>query len=528
MTSIPTLFKASKDSKSTYGVPAFLLSGILVACGEGNSSQPMSPPPVNMNEAPSFTSETDISIEENGDLVYAPEASDPDGDSVSFTLLDTSDASLFTFDETASGGDQLNFNTPPNFERPQDENQDNIYELTFRLEDGQGNTVDQDITITVTNLDEPFSAKVLSSAFSQPIYVTDLPGVADRSVVIEKTGRARLINSDGVIDSVDFLDISGSISTAGERGFLGIAFAPDYETSGVFYVNVTNPAGDTEIRRYSTLSGQLDRGDADTGDVILSIPQRATNHNAGWIGFDENGFLLIPTGDGGGSGDPNNLAQDTSSLLGKVLRLDVSSDDFPTNDTRDYAIPPGNRFAGEPVNGREEIFAIGLRNPYRATFDPDTGDLIIADVGQSAREEVNRLPVDDTMRNFGWSLVEGTLDFKGTSGPNLTPPVTEYSHGNGPFQGRSITGGVVYTGPIDELFGHYIFGDFISGNLWSVPVSSLVDGETLNSDEYERLNDDFELEGSGFGQITGFGIREDDQALLMTTISGNLYEVTSD
>ena len=505
-----------------------LCSALLVACGSGSSDQTPPPPPVTENAAPSFTSETDISIEENGDLVYAPEASDPEGDTVSFTLLETADASLFTFDDAASGGDELNFNAPPNFERPQDGNQDNIYELTFRLEDGQGNSVDQDITITVTDVNEPFSAKILSSSFSQPIYVTNLPGVDDRSVVLEKSGRARLIGPGGVIDSVDFLDISGSISTAGERGFLGIAFAPDYETSGVFYINVTNPAGDTEIRRYSAVAGQLDIGDPATGDVILTIPQPASNHNAGWIGFDENGFLLVPTGDGGGGGDPNNFAQDTSSLLGKVLRLDVTSDDFPADDLRDYAIPSDNRFAGDPSSGREEIFAIGLRNPYRASFDPNTGDLIIADVGQSAREEVNRLPVNDAMRNFGWSLVEGTLDFKGTSNSDLTPPVTEYSHGNGPFQGRSITGGVVYTGPIDDLFGHYIFGDFISGNLWSVPASSLVDGVTLSSDEYERLNDEFGLVGSGFGQITSFGIRADDQALLMTTIGGDLYEVTSD
>ena len=505
-----------------------LFTSLLAGCGDGGSTQTPPPPPVNENAAPNFTSETNISLPENGDLTYAPEASDPDGDNVTFVLLAAGDASLFTFDGAASGADQLNFNAPPNFERPQDENQDNVYELTFRLDDGQGNMVDQDISITVTDESEPFSAKVLSSAFSQPIYVTNLPGVADRSIVLEKAGRARLITSDGAVDSTDFLDISGSISTAGERGFLGIAFAPDYETSGVFYVNVTNASGDTEIRRYTTFAGQLDMGDPATGDVILSIPQPASNHNAGWIGFDENGLLLIPTGDGGGGGDPNNFAQDTSSLLGKVLRLDVTSDDFPTDDQRDYAIPPDNRFAGDPSNGREEIFSIGLRNPYRATFDPDTGDLIIADVGQSAREEINRLPVDDPMRNFGWSIKEGTLDFKGAGSSDLTPPVTEYSHGTGPFQGRSITGGVVYNGPIDELFGHYVFGDFISGNLWSVPTSSLVDGETLSSDEYERLNDDFGLKGSGFGQITSFGIREDDQALLMTTINGNLYEVTPD
>jgi len=503
-----------------------LFSSVLVACGDGGSSAPTPVPPPPANEAPSFTSDVDISVEENSDLTYAPEASDPDNDAVTITLLGDADAELFTFDDGASGGDQLNFINPPNFEDPQDDDRDNVYDLTFRLDDGQGNTVDQAITITVTDVAEPFSAKITSSNFTQPIYVTNLPGVEDRSIVLEKAGRARLVSSDGTIEATDFLDVSGSISTAGERGFLGIAFAPDYETSGVFYINVTNVSGDTEIRKYSTVAGQLVQGDVTTEDIILTIAQPAGNHNAGWIGFDENGFLLFPTGDGGSGFSA--LAQDTSSLLGKVLRLDVSEDDFPADDSRDYAIPPGNRFAGDPASGREEIFSIGLRNPYRSTFDPDNGDLIIADVGQSAREEVNRLPVDDTMRNFGWNFVEGTSDFTGTNDPSFTPPVTEYAHGTGPRQGNSITGGVVYTGPIDSLSGKYIFGDFISGNLWSVPTASLVDGETLSSDEYERLNEDFGLDGSGFGQITSFGIREDDQALLMTTISGNLYEVTLD
>lgn len=505
-----------------------LFSGLLVSCGNGSSSAPAPMPPAAENKAPTFTSETDISLDENGDLAYAPAASDPENDTVTFTLLDDGDADLFIFDSSENSGDQLNFVTPPNFERPQDENQDNIYDLTFRLDDGQGNTVDQDVSVTVLDAAESFSAKVIASTFNQPVYVTNLPGVEDRSVVLEKGGRARLVAADGTLDANDFLDVSATISTVGERGLLGIAFAPDYDTSGVFYVNVTNSAGDTEIRQYTSIAGQLDQGDETTSDVILTFPQPTSTHNAGWLGFDENGFLLIPTGDGGGGGDPNNLAQDTSSLLGKVLRLDVSEDDFPADDLRDYAIPSGNRFTGNPSAGREEIFAIGLRNPYRATFDPENGDLIIADVGQGKREEVNRLPVNDSSRNFGWSFVEGTRDYNGTSNPDLTPPVTEYLHGNGPKQGGSITGGVVYTGPIDALFGQYVFGDFVSGNLWSVPSASLIDGDTLSSDEYERLNDKFGLDGSGFGQITSFGLRTEDQALLMTTINGNLYEVTPD
>ena len=506
----------------------FLFSGLLISCGSGNASAPAPTPPMVENKAPTFTSSIDLSLNENGDLTYAVEASDPENDTVTITILDGGDSALFIFDSSASGGDQLNFIDPPNFERPQDEDQDNIYDLTFRLDDGQGNAVDQSITITVLDVAEPFSAKTISSGFTQPVYVTNLPGVGDRSVVLEKGGRARLVSSDGTIEPVDFLDVSATISTAGEGGLLGIAFAPDFETSGVFYVNVTNAVGDTEIRRYTTVSGNLEIGDLATGDVILTIAQPAGNHNAGWLDFDENGFLIVPTGDGGGAGDPNNLAQNTSELLGKILRLDVTGDDFPADGLRDYAIPSGNRFAGNPTAGREEIFAVGLRNPFRATFDPENGDLIFADVGQGAREEVNRLPINDTSRNFGWNIVEGTQDFSGTNNSSLTPPVTEYLHGSGPKQGNSITGGVVYTGPIDALFGQYVFGDFISGNLWAVPSTSLVDGQTLSSDEYKRLNDDFGLNDSAFGQMTSFGLRANDKALLITTINGNLYEVTPD
>ena len=289
------------------------------------------------------------------------------------------------------------------------------------------------------------------------------------------------------------------------------------------YINVTNTIGDTEIRRFQTFAGALDQVDASTSDVILTFDQPDTNHNAGWIGFDAAGFLVFPTGDGGGSGDPSDFAQNPQSLLGKVLRLDVSGDDFPADPLRDFAIPPGNIFT-DPADGRAEIFAIGLRNPFQSNFDPASGDLLIGDVGQAAIEEVNRLPMTDSGINFGWAVREGTAFFKGPDQPGFTPPVAEYPSGTGPREGRSITGGLVYTGPVEALQNTYIFGDFVSGNIWGVPVSDLVIGETLAASAFTILNDAFVPDQGSLSSIAAFGTDEANN-LYFVSLGGDVFRM---
>lgn len=492
---------------------------IVAACG--GSSAPQATPPVNM--VPIFATGTGVVVnEDTADAIYTVEATDPDGDALTYSLLSTKDSKAFAFDPATR---QLRFDPVPDFETPRDLDGDNVYEITFRVDDGMGGQADLDLNISVRDVIQIFGLKRVGTGFTQPVYLESLPDDSGRMVVVEKGGRLRLLDPDtGIIDSVDFLDATAEVSTNGERGVLGLVFSPDYTTDGTFYINITNLAGDTEIRRYETMAGRLDIADPTTSDIILTIAQPASNHNAGWIGIDASGFLVIPTGDGGGSGDPNNLSQDTTSLLGKVLRLDITSDDFPADDLRDYGIPPGNTFAGNPAAGREEIFAIGLRNPYRASFDPVSGDLLIGDVGQASLEEIDRLPMDDPSYNFGWSVREGTQSFKGADQPEFTPPVTEYPRGEGPLEGRSVTGGHVYTGSVEDLRGEYIFADFVSGNVWSVPVIRLLDGQTLPASEFTIRNDDFLPDQGDLRRVTSFGIDADND-LYIVTILGDVFRL---
>lgn len=293
-----------------------------------------------------------------------------------------------------------------------------------------------------------------------------------------------------------------------------MVFSPDFETDGRVYFNVTNVAGDTEIRRYTAVAGRMDILDIRTGDVLLKVPQRANNHNAGWLGFGPDNLLYIPLGDGGGA--VSLVAQDLTDLLGKVVRIDVRSDDFPTDPLRDYAIPPGNFDVSGTVGGRAEIFATGLRNPFRSSILAEENLLIIADVGEGAREEIDFLPLNDGTRNFGWPFVEGTQDLVGSAQPEYTVPITEYSHGAGEREGRSVTGGYVYRGPVEALQNEYVFADFGSGNIWSVPFNDFVDSQTLSSADFLVQTAAFQPDAGRIDFITSFGLDE----------AGNLFVVS--
>eukprot|EP00903_Cladosiphon_okamuranus_P002755 g2753.t1 len=439
----------------------------LASCGGGGDGGSVTL----TNAGPVFSSSTTLSIEENTvGVVYTATANDADGDTVTISLAGGPDAGSVSFNATSG---ELSFSVDLDFENPSDANGDNIYELTFEARDGRGGVAQLDLDIEVTDQVDVVRMRRVATGLTQPLGLIALPDGSGRVLVLEKGGRVRVLTPDtGAISSVDFLDVSSSISTAGEGGLLGLAFSPDFATDRQVYVHVTNASGDTEIRRFETFAATPEQADPSTSDIILTFAQPEDNHNAGWIGFDASGFLIVPTGDGGGAGDPNDFAQNPNSLLGKVLRIDVSADDFPADDSRDYAIPSGNTFT-DPSLGLPEIFAVGLRNPFQSSFDPATGDLLMGDVGQGAIEEISRLPMTDSSRNFGWAVREGTAFFKGANQPEFTNPVAEYSHGVGPREGRSITGGVVYRGPVEALQNTYIFGDFISDNVWGIPVADL-------------------------------------------------------
>ena len=485
---------------------------LLAACSSSED-------PTSNNVAPAFTSAATASVLENATSgVYTATADDADGDAITFAISGGADAGAFSL--TPSG--ILSFVSAPDFETPIDADGNNAYIVEIRASDGAASTV-LTVTITVTDDDSGFVVRRIGSGFSQPIFITGRGDGSNRIFVVERTGVVRILDLDtGVVNPTPFLDISTTISTAGEFGLLGFALSPDFLTSGEFFVYASNLSGDTEIRRYVISASDPDVADATSSDVILTFSQPATNHNAGWIGFDAGGLLYIASGDGGGSGDPFMSGQDPSNLLGAILRIDPTSDDFPTDANRDYAIPTDNPFA--VTGGAPEVFAFGLRNPFRASFDRATDDLYIGDVGQGAIEEIDLIRPGEAGLNFGWNVLEGTQNFAGGATADLTPPIAEYSHGGGPRQGNSITGGYVYRGPAESLQGQYVFADFISGNYWSFPVSSATQGATISSDAFVIQTDAFAPDAGSLGSPASFG--EDDAGnLFIADIGGDVFMV---
>ncbi len=302
----------------------------------------------------------------------------------------------------------------------------------------------------------------VANTFNEPVEMAHAND--NRLFIVEKSGIIKILNNDGSVNATPFLDISSIVGSGGERGLLGLAFAPDYDTTGRFYVNYTDNTStnqpNTIIARY-TVSSNPDIANT-TETILLTIPQPYSNHNGGKLAFGQDGYLYIATGDGGSGGDPGNRSQNTSTLLGKLLRIDVSGATF--------SIPSDNPYASQ--GGLPEIYAIGLRNPWKLSFDRANGDLWIADVGQSSYEEINKSIGSGTPGdNYGWRCYEGMHDFN-----NQTPcppmsltktPVSEYSYGNGPNGFRcSITGGFIYRGnDFSSLTGKYFFADYCSGEI---------------------------------------------------------------
>jgi glucose/arabinose dehydrogenase len=313
----------------------------------------------------------------------------------------------------------------------------------------------------------------VASGLSRPVYVTVPAGDTGRLFVVEQhTGRIKILNLDtGTVNPTPFLDIDG-LATGNEQGLLGLAFHPDYTSNGFFFVNFTQTDGTTNIRRYRVSGNNPDIADPSTAATVMTYAQPFSNHNGGWLGFGPDGFLYIAAGDGGSGNDPGNRAQDiTDQRLGKILRIDVNGDDFPADQTRNYAIPSDNPFVG--TTGDDEIWAYGLRNPWRPSFDRLTGDLYIADVGQNQVEEINFQPASSRGgENYGWRVMEGTRcnisnDPLPCNSPSFMPPIHEYTHSGPPDGGFSITGGYVYRGPIVPLQGIYFFADYVSNQIWS-------------------------------------------------------------
>lgn len=340
----------------------------------------------------------------------------------------------------------------------------------------------------------------VAGGFSQPTCINHAGDGSGRLFVVEQAGRIRIVRN-GVVAAAPFLDIASRLSCCGERGLLSVAFPPDYADTGRFYVYYTNPSGDIVVARY-LVGVSPDAADPASETVLLTIAHRDyPNHNGGQLAFGPDGFLYFGTGDGGSGGDPLGNGQNTRALLGKLLRIDVSG-------PGPYAVPPSNPFAS--ASGfRPEIWAYGLRNPWRFSFDRLTGDLYIGDVGQNLYEEVDFQPAGDKGgQNYGWNIMEGFHCYSALCNQSrLTPPVAEYDHSAGDC---SVTGGFVYRGARFPLLqGTYFYGDACSGR---------IRGLTRSGGAWQ---DSVKLQ-SGLS-ITAFGQDEAGELYLADYARGDIY-----
>lgn len=344
--------------------------------------------------------------------------------------------------------------------------------------------------------------EAVATGLQSPVHVTAPAGDA-RLFIVEQPGRIRIVEN-GQLVSTPFLDLSTRVSSGGERGLLSVAFHPRYAQNGFLYVNYTDRNGDTRIERYH-VSADRNRADPASASLVIGIAQPASNHNGGLVAFGPDGLLYVGMGDGGGAGDPQEAAQDVRNLLGKMLRLDVDG-------AQPYAIPATNPYAAR-TDARREIWALGLRNPWRFSWDRVAGTLLVADVGQNRLEEVNVVPSTQPGVNYGWDEMEGSGCFEPATGcrrEGLTLPALEYTHDDG----CSITGGFVYRGQdVAGLRGHYLYADYCEG--W-IRGFRYADGQAVDRRTW--------LEG--VGNITSFG--EDSRGELYVVVqSGTVYRIRS-
>ena len=366
---------------------------------------------------------------------------------------------------------------------------------------------------------QPLALEVLHEDLDGAVFLTHAGDGSGRIFIVEQEGIIK-ISDGGTLLPTPFMDISGPVTCCGERGMLGLAFAPDYAASGRFYVNYTTTIDGqltTRVSRFTANPPSANTVNPNTEQIIIQYAQPASNHNGGWIGFGPDGYLYINSGDGGSGGDPwssTGNGQDRNTLLGKVLRIDVS------DSGGGYSVPDGNPFVGQQGR-RAEIWAYGLRNPWRASFDQVTGDFYIADVGQGNIEEVNFQPGSSNGgENYGWRVMEGTACFDGSqSGGNppcddasLTMPVRVYDHTGGRC---SVTGGYVYRGSdMPRSRGLYFFGDFCSHDVYSFRY---VEGTGVVNFQ------DRTAELDPFSNITSFG--EDERGELYIVTTSGAYKI---
>ncbi len=374
------------------------------------------------------------------------------------------------------------------------------------------------VLLTVDSASARLGVEKVAEKFDRPVWVGQPAGINDKLWVIEQVGKVWIIDAKtGARSEKPFLDITADVSRKGnEMGLLGLAFAPDFKTSGRFYVNFTDGSIKTRIVRFTAKKSNLMETEASSAEVLFTYDQPYQNHNGGWIDFGPDGFLYISAGDGGAGDDPQNRAQDLKTHLGKMLRIDVSP-------TKGYQVPKDNPFVGKS-DAKPEIYSYGLRNAWRCSFDRKTGDFWIGDVGQNKWEEINVM-AKGTARgaNFGWRLREADVPnpngkIAGDNPPGAIDPVYVYKHGGGKTEGMSVTGGYVYRGPIRELEGRYVFADYQNPRIWSFDLKS---GKASG---FKDLTDELKPEGGRINLISSFG--EDNSGdLYVVDFTGSIYRI---
>ncbi|KYH07874.1 cadherin [Chryseobacterium cucumeris] len=323
------------------------------------------------------------------------------------------------------------------------------------------------------------------TGLTSPVEITNAND--SRLFVVQQDGIIKIIQPNGTINTTNFLNIGSKITFGGERGLLGLAFHPQYSTNGYFFVYYNNLSGNIIVARYNVSSTDPNVADPASEKILLNIPKPFDNHNGGSIHFAPDGKLWIITGDGGSGGDPNNNAQNKNVLLGKMLRIDVDA-------TGPYNIPPDNPFAGAGVDGADEVWAYGLRNAWKFSFDLTTGNAMIADVGQGAIEEINKMPITTAGLNYGWRCYEGNNAYN-TAGcaaqSTMTFPVAVYNHSGGKC---SITGGYVYRGSqYPSLQGKYFFADYCSSQIGMLDTNNTITWTTpYSGNNFSTFGEDYQ------------------------------------
>lgn len=440
------------------------------------TTSPSGPPPGNQSPAPAIVAPApNSSVPEGTTVEFIGNATDAEDGTLSGSALEwrsSRDGVIGTGDTVSSANLSAGVHT-----------------ITLTATDHDGATGQATRLLTVSGPGGSLGLLPVASGLSSPVFLTAAPGDSSRLFIVEKVGRIRIVK-DGVLLAQPFLDLTDSVTNGSEQGLLGLAFYPDYATSGRFVVSYTSPhgalsGGTSVIARYQ-VSAVADSADPASGSTLLTLDQPYSNHNGGMIAFGPDHYLYIGFGDGGGGGDPLATGQDRSDLLGSMLRLDV-------NVAGSYAVPGTNPFVASG-SARHELWNYGLRNPWRFSFDRQSGDLYIGDVGQGAFEEVDVQPAGDAGgENYGWNTMEGLGCYNAATcnQSGLTLPVLDYDHG----QGCAITGGYVYRGAaIPELQGHYLYADYCSGWVRSFQWQG---GQAANPQDRPTLSP-----GSG---ITSFG-----------------------